>query len=72
MNSVHASEVSEGYRPPKKVADEIVQAALSKIPGAQGMIQKIKNPKPKMMDVLNGLTPHQYHSNGTLQFGGFG
>ena len=35
MNSVHASEVSEGYRPPKKVADEIVQAALSKIPGAQ-------------------------------------
>ena len=71
MNSVHASEVSEGYRPPKKVADEIVKAALSKIPGAQGMIQKINN-KPKLMNILNGLTPHQYHSNGTLQFGGFG
>ena len=70
IQSVHPSEMTEGY--PRKIANELVSAAMLKIPGANTLIEKINNPKPKMMDVLNGLTPHQYHSNGTLQFGGFG
>ena len=69
-HSVHAS-ATEGYNPPKSVADQLVGAALGKIPGAQSLLNKLNNP-PKMLDLLNGLVPHEYHSNGTLQFGGFG
>ena len=68
MNSVHPSEVTAGISFPKHVANQLVGAAIRKIPGAGGLLNKIQKPQGVKMNVLNGLVPHEYHSNGTLQF----
>ena len=63
----HPSEVDEFEHPPS-VEQQIIEKALGLIPGAQKIIETVKNPEGALQDTLMGLVPHEYHDNGTLQW----
>jgi hypothetical protein len=64
---LHPSIVDE-YEHPPSVQQQIIEKALGLIPGAQKVIDIVKNPEGSMQDVLAGLLPHEPDDSGTLQW----
>jgi len=53
---------------PASVEHELMEQALSLIPGGKALVDAVKNPDKAIKDAMRGLIPHENHDFGGLQW----